>query len=235
MGGVDFARYNRFRHGNPEEYRAIKALGAEIEIHEGPHSTTRNDVALFMEPRLFGYSCIDVGDLTAVELEGRRLIRKQLDFYRAHMPGFENAWILDSASQMGTRHSRRLIGVKKVTRAEWLTGKVHEDEVAVSPPRNPKDPNVSIPLGCLVPVTLENLLAAGRNLSSDTASHTFLRLIPQAWEVGQAAGVAAAVAVGSGTRVRQVDVREVQRQLLGQGVYLSEPSLRSATPEPLPG
>ncbi len=109
-----------------------------------------------------------------------------------------------TAPQMGTRHSRRLTGVKTITREAWTGGILHEDEIAISPPPNPRNPNVSIPLGCLIPVGVDNLLAAGRNLSCDPATHTFLRLIPQCWEMGQAAGVAAAVAISSGVRVRDV-------------------------------
>ena len=94
----------------------------------------------------------------------------------------------------------------------------HEDEIGISPPPNVRYPNVSIPLGCMVPTALDGLLAAGRNLSSDTATHSFMREIPQCWAMGQAAGVAAAVAVAAGVRARDVDVAEVQRQLVKQGV-----------------
>ena len=127
---------------------------------------------------------------------------------------------MGTAPQMGTRHSRRLMGVKRVTREEWTAGKIHEDEIGISPPPNPGNPNLSIPLGCLIPPDVNNLLAAGRNLSCDAATHTFLRLVPQCWEMGQAAGVAAAISVGSGVPVRDVDVNEVRRQLLKQGVVL---------------
>lgn len=232
FGGVDMERYFDFRNSHKDEFDAVMARGAEVGVRDRPHHLPRNDVALFMGPRLSGYSCIDVDDLTAVEIESRRRMVRLLDFYRQNMPGFENAWILDTASQMGTRHSRRLIGVKKVTRPEWLTGVVQDDEIGVTATTSPKEPNVSIPLGCLVPRKLDNLLAAGRSLSCDAASHTFLRLVPQCWEMGQGAGVAAAVAVGAGVRVRDVDVREVQRQLLKQGVYLQAQVAEPSEPEP---
>ena len=51
--------------------------------------------------------------------------------------------------------------------------------------------------------------------------HSFLREIPQCWMTGQAAGVAAAIAAGTGTRPRDLDVRAIQRELLRQGAYLS--------------
>jgi hypothetical protein len=57
-------------------------------------------------------------------------------------------------------------------------------------------------------------------VSSDAASHSFLREIPQCWLTGQAAGVAAGVAVRCGVAPRAVPVGEVQAELLRQGVFL---------------
>ena len=133
------------------------------------------------------------------------------------------AALIDTSPQIGTRHSRRLIGAKRMSRDAWTAGGIHEDEIGVSPAPNVRYPNVSIPLGCLVPATVEGLAAAGRNLSSDPATHSFMREIPQCWAMGQAAGVAAAVAVAAGVRLRDVDVAEVRRHLAKQGAYLSAP------------
>jgi hypothetical protein len=221
-GGVDMERYLSFRREHPEEYQALMQQGKEIGVVDRPHVMPRNDVALFMAPKLSGYSPLDVNDLTAVEIEGRRRMMLMLDFYRRHIPGFGQAWLLDTSPQIGTRHSRRLIGMKKMHKQEWTTGVLHDDEVGVSPAPNIRYPNVSIPLGCMIPPTLDHLLAAGRNLSSDSASHSFMREIPQCWALGQAAGVAAAVAVNAGVHVRDVDITEVRGQLRRQGVYLHD-------------
>lgn len=219
-GGVDIDHYRRFRREQPDAYQAIMERGKAIGVVDRSHSMPRNDVALFMAPKLSGYSCLNVEDLTAVEIEGRRRMMRMLDFYRQHMPGFAQAWVLDTSPQLGTRHSRRLAGVKKMVRAEWAAGMIHADEVGVSPSPNRRFPNVSVPLGCLVPIAHDHLLAAGRNLSSDPTSHAFMREVPQCWLMGQAAGVAAAVAVYAGVRVRDVDIHEVRNQLAKQGVYL---------------
>ena len=77
-------------------------------------------------------------------------------------------------------------------------------------------------LGGMMSLGLDNLLAAGRNLSCDAVTHIFMREVPNCWAMGQAAGVAAAVAISAGVRVRDVDVGEVQRRLLRQGVPLHE-------------
>lgn len=219
-GSVDMERYRDFKRNHEEEFRAITAKARELGIPLRPHSMPRDDITLFMEPKMSGYSPLNVEDLTTVEIEGRRRMMEILDFYRRNMPGFEHAWILDTSSQIGTRHSRRLTGVKRMVREEWTAGKIQEDEIGVSPSPNTRYPNVSVPLGCLIPESLDNLLAAGRNLSSDPASHSFMREVPQCWLMGQAAGVAAAVAANAGVRVRDVDITEVRNQLVKQEVYL---------------
>ena len=103
------------------------------------------------------------------------------------------------------RHSRRLSGLAKVTRQQWATGRVWDDEIGVSTSLSPKFPNISVPYGALIPAELDNILGAGRHVACDASSHTFLREIPQCWLTGQAAGIAAALAAGSGRRPRDVD------------------------------
>ena len=221
-GGVDMEQHRDFQRNQPDKYRAIMARGRELGVVDRPHTMPRNDVTLFMAPKLSGYSPLSAEDLTTVEMEGRRLMMTMFDFYRQNLPGFEHAWVLDTSPQVGTRHSRRLTGVKQMVREEWTTGKIQEDEIGVSPSPNVRFPNVSVPFGCLVPESLDNLLAAGRNLSSDPASHSFMREVPQCWLLGQAAGVAAAIASNAGVRVRDVDISEVRGQLSKQGVVLND-------------
>ena len=90
----------------------------------------------------------------------------------------------------------------------------------MTPAVSPKFPNISIPYGALVPEKLDGLLAVGRHVSCDRNSHGFMREIPQCWLTGQAAGVAAAIAVKDGVEVRAVDIGSLQGELLRQGVYL---------------
>ena len=122
---------------------------------------------------------------------------------------------------IGVRHSRRLVGLAKVTRTQWDEGKVWDDEIGVSTSLSPKFPNISVPYGSLVPKGIDGVLGAGRHLACDASSHTFLREIPQCWLSGQAAGVAAALAVNAGVVPRQLNTRLIQRELLRQGTYLS--------------
>jgi hypothetical protein len=223
-GGVDMDRWIRFKREQPERLAELRERSIEtVGVFERPHVSWRNDIALFLGPRLSGLSGLDADDLTVVEVESRRRMLQLLELYRRHAPGFEKAWVLETASQVGVRHTRRLVGVRPIVRDEWERGVVYEDEVGVSPSLSPAFPSVSIPLGSLLPERLEGLLAAGRTIASDAQSHIFLREIPQCWVTGQAAGVAAAVAAARGVLPRRVEVREVQAELRRQGVFLQVP------------
>src|SRR5581483_7802146 len=187
LGGVDMERWIDFRTGDPDGFAAFMARGrAALGFFEKPFVSWRNDVALFMGPRLSGYSAIDVDDLTAVEIRSRELTVGHLDIYRQHAPGFAQAFLMLGAPQVGVRHSRRMQGLGAVTRADWVGGKVFDDEIGVSTSLAPKFPNVSVPYASLIPAGIDGLLAAGRHMSSDANSHTFLREIPQCWMTGQA-------------------------------------------------
>ena len=221
FAGVDMGRWIDFKAGQPDAFNAFMSKGREAcGLFERPFVSWRNDVALFMGPRQTGYSALDVDDLTEVEVRSHRAMEKHLAFYRAHAPGFENAYMMVSAPQIGVRHARRLKGVDAVLRTRWPDGVPLPDEVGVTPSVSPKFPNISIPYGALVPQALDGLLACGRHISCDKNSHGFMREIPQCWITGQAAGVAAALAVRDGVQPRNVSIAHLQEALLAQGVYL---------------
>jgi hypothetical protein len=222
IGGVDMERWLDFRWNNAQAFSEFMARGREaLGFFEKPFPSWRNDVALFMGPRLSGYSAVNVEDLTAVEIRSRQLAVGHVEIYGKYAPGFAGAFLMLGAPQIGVRHSRRITGTGKVTRSDWIAGRVWDDEIGVSTSLSPKFPNVSVPYGALVPAGLDGVLTAGRHIASDANSHTFLREIPQCWMTGQAAGTAAALAAAKGVQPRNVDPRKIQRALLKQGVYLS--------------
>lgn len=221
FGGVDMTRWIEFKAGQPEQFTEFMRRGREaVGLFERPFVSWRNDVALFMGPRQSGYSALNVDDLTEVEVRSHRLMAQHLDFFRGNAPGFENAFMMLSAPQLGVRHTRRLVGVGKMLRSQWASGQALPDEVGITPAVSPKFPNISIPYGALVPQQLDGLLAAGRHLSCDANSHGFMREIPQCWVTGQAAGTAAALAVAQRVEPRAVDIASLQAALLRQHVHL---------------
>ena len=221
-GGCDMARWIAFKTGDAAGFAAFMERGRSRcgGLFERPFVSWRNDVALFMGPRLSGYSAVDVQDLTEVEVRSHRLMAQHLEVYRAHAPGFEQAFLMLSAPQLGVRHSRRLPGVARVRREQWGEATPRPDEIGVSPSLSPKLPPVSVPYGCLLPRAVDRLLVAGRHVSSDAASHSFLREIPQCWLTGHAAGVAAGISVRHGVTPRAAPIGEVQATLLRQGAFL---------------
>lgn len=228
MGGVDMERWLAFRATDSEGFKQFMAEGRKaLGSFQQPLVGWRNDVALFMGPRLAGYDAVNVEDLNEIEMRSRRLTDAHVAYFRKHAPGFAGAFLMLGAPQIGVRHSRRLMGGAMVTRAQWPTGKVWDDEIGVSPTPSPKFPNISVPYGALVPVGLDGVLGAGRHVACDASSHTFLREIPQCWLTGQAAGIAAALAADQGCAPRALDVTRIQRILLAQGAYLS-PTIRAA-------
>lgn len=221
FGGVDMTRWIAFKAGQPEAFTDFMARGRqECGLFERPFVSWRNDIALFMGPRQTGYSALDVDDLTAVEVRSHRAMEQHLSFFRKNAPGFEDAYMMLSAPQIGVRHARRLSGVDAVLRSRWPDGTALPDEIGVTPAVSPKFPNISIPYGALVPEKLDGLLACGRHISCDRNSHGFMREIPQCWITGQAAGVAAALSVAQGVQPRAVNIQALQAELARQGVYL---------------
>jgi hypothetical protein len=238
--GVDFNRWLAFKRDDPAAHRQLmEDAGGELGFVERPVVGWRNDVALFLGPRLSGYSGVSVNDLTRVEVESRRRMVAHLDYFRRCAPGFENAWLMLSAPQIGVRHTRRLIGRHKLTSDDWRAGTVHEDEIGVSPSPSQTFANVSVPYGALVPRELDNVLVGGRHLASDPQTQAFMREIPQCWMTGQAAGAAAALAAADGVPAGEVDIAKLQTELRRQGVYLhgdagpgALPSLVASGPAP---
>jgi hypothetical protein len=229
-GGVDMTRWIAFKTGDAAGFAAFMDRGRSLcgGLFERPFVSWRNDIALFMGPRLSGYSAVDIQDLTEVEVRSHRLMAQHLEVYRAYAPGFADAFLMLSAPQLGVRHSRRLPGVARVVRERWSDAAPHEDEIGVSPSLSPKLPPVSVPYGCLLPRTLDGLLAAGRHVSSDAASHSFLREIPQCWLTGQAAGAAAGLSARLGCAPRALPIEKLQAELQRQGVFLRMPAEAAA-------
>jgi ribulose 1,5-bisphosphate synthetase/thiazole synthase len=163
--------------------------------------------------------CLDVAELTRLEMEHRRSIWKRVQQMR-RTPGGEKLFLLQTAPQLGVRISRLLAGTRQLTYAEAREGRKFPDTIAVGGAQNAQHRGWPIPYGVMVPRKLDNLLAAGRCVCVDEALIEDMRLIASCLTTGHAAGAAAALAVQSGCRPRDVDVSKLQKLLLRQGAYL---------------
>ena len=208
-GGVDYAAYADWTREKPEEARAFSKELMELAGYRTMFFPAGCNDVVWFNNWLNGRLCIDLKDIRETEFIVRNSIRKLLEFCRERCAGFEKAYLLDIAPQLGVRCSRRLDGQVYMTMKDLAANRPFEDVIAWSTTTGSSVP-VEIPYGCIVPKGVENLLAPGRHLSADPEAIGPLQLIPQCCQTGQAAGVAAAVAVKDGTTTAAVDIKKVQ-------------------------
>ena len=183
---------------------------------------------------------LDPFDFTRAEREGREQARQAADFLCRYVPGFENAYLLDTSNQIGLRSSRRLRGLATVTEADARGLRRYPDSIARSswnidiwPADSYTAPAVDhtsdevkarrerlkageyfdIRYGCIVAAGIDNLLMAGRCLSAEHVAESSLRIQQTCMATGQAAGVAAALSLQQNTTPRELDPMAVVAQL----------------------
>lgn len=164
---------------------------------------------------------LDIAELSRLEVEHRRSIRKRMDKIR-QTAGGEQLFLLQTAPQIGVRITRLLAGVHKMTAAEARSGTRYADTIAVGGTYGgtAKQPGFAIPYGAMVPKKIDNLIAAGRCLDAETSMVEDMRLIATCLLTGHAAGAAAGLAAQDKCRPRDVDVPKLQQLLVKQGAYL---------------
>jgi hypothetical protein len=185
--------------------------------------TSREDV-IWVNNNVPYLSGLSVDDLTRLEVDGRNRMRITHDFLKKRMPGFENSFIIDTASQIGVRCSRRLIGEYVVTASEICSGVVFPDTIMMGPDFrynfSREHPHWHVPYRSLVPRKVKNMLVSGRCISTDTVTNDLLAPIQYCFATGQAAGTAAAIAVKDKVNTAQVDIKKLQKRLSEQKVPL---------------
>jgi hypothetical protein len=213
LAGVDFDEAERFEQENPREARALNRQAKRIlggAWDKWWLKTPLPGVAWCNCPHMTGFDGTKVEDLTGAEFEGRRKINEAVEYVTTHMPGFQNAYLLDVAEQMGVRQTRLLTGEYVVTKEDVVTRRHFTDSVA-------RGRDYYTPYRALLPRSVEQLLVAGRHYSATPEAQRMSREIPPCMAMGEAAGVAATVALETGRSVRDVDVHEVQRRLRAVG------------------
>lgn len=175
-------------------------------------------------------------DLTRAEIVCRKQMFEVEAFLREYAPGYERCYIIDSASLIGIRETRHFVGEKRLEREDIETARFYEDWAVRGAQFNFDVHNISgagldetgvqkkfkqrsgytIPYGCLIPKGLKNVLLAGRCISGSHIAHSNFRAMPICFGMGEAAGVAAALAARGGTDVRDIDLAELQAVLVGE-------------------
>jgi hypothetical protein len=172
--------------------------------------------------------CTDAQDLTRAEIEGRREAIAVLNFLRRQVPGYKNARLRYTATHIGPRESRRIVGEYTLSAEDVLKLADFDDtvcrghhpmDVHGTPGRagvyKPLAPGASyaIPARCLVARGVDNLLAAGRCISADRNALGSARVTGTCMATGQAAGTMAALAAKRACPVRDVPFAEIKQAL----------------------
>jgi len=223
MGGVNHAAFQEWKKVNPEASKALfsgLAQTAGFRIAGFPQAPTS---IYWMNNWHSNRDCATIKDATETEMNTRNTIRDVLEYYKEVCPiAFKDAYLYDIAPQLGTRCSNRLVGEYVMTVEDFALAPKFDDVIAWHSTicRINDCAPVEIPYRALLPQGVDNLLCPGRHISADDVAIDWLNLIPQCIGTGQAAGVAAAVAVADGTTTRTVDIRKVQNILIDQDVPL---------------
>lgn len=162
---------------------------------------------------------LDVRELSKIEMMHRKSAWNYVEMMRK-TPGYEDVFLLSTCTEIGVRATRLLDGVKQISKKTAISCTKFEDTVAVSGDDSFKHPEFAIPYGALLPKSVDNVIAAGRCISTAPDLIDRVRLIPVCVVTGHAAGVAAALAAKGGVVPREVPVQEIQKVLKSQGAYL---------------
>lgn len=213
LANVDCDAAERFEQERPEEAHRVnreakRILGGAWELWW--LRTPLPGVIWCNCPHMSGFDGTSVEDLTRVEFEARERIDAVIAFVRERYEGFENAYLLDVAAQTGVRQSRLLLGEYVVTKEDVLDRRHFADSVA-------RGRDYYTPYRSLLPLGIEQLLVAGRHYSATPEAQRSSREIPPCIAMGEAAGVAAALALDAEVPVRAVDVARLQQRLREQG------------------
>ena len=185
--------------------------------------------------RLMNIDSTDNESLTEAEMLGRKQADEIFRFIRKYIPGCENARLLSTASHVGIRESRHIQGEYRLSTADFLECRVPEDSILLAansvdvhgrfgPTSNEyvtiNGSYYGVPYRSLLPVQVDQMLLAGRCISSDSTAAGAVRVMPPCMAMGQAAGIASAIAVKSQCTVREIDVQLLRIRLKENGAYL---------------
>lgn len=206
LGGVDTDAAERFEQENPKEARAInrtikRLLGGAWELWW--LKTPLPGVVWCNAPHMTGFDGSDPDDLTRAEFAARDRIVEAMVYVKEHLPGFADCYVIDAAPQMGVRQTRLLEGEYVMTKDDVTSRRHFADSVA-------RGRDYYYPYRSLLPREVDQLLVAGRHYSATPDAQKSSREIPPCMAMGQAVGVAAALAVDSGILVRDVPAADIQ-------------------------
>ena len=225
---VDTKKAIEFEFSHPEEYKKIdrqarRVIGGAWGM--GWLKTPLPGVVWCNCPHMPGYDGLTPEHMVAAEYEGRERMMNLLAYARENVPGFENAKMLGAAEQMGIRQTRLLQGEYVVTKDDVSSRRYFQDTVC-------RGRDYYTPYRSLLPKGIDNLIVAGRHYSVDSDAQKLSREIPPCMSQGEAAGVAATLALEGDIALRQVDHKDIQKRMRAQGADPGDAPSANALIEP---
>lgn len=174
-------------------------------------------------------------DLTRGQIEARDQIHRCFRFLKGRFPGFEEAYMVSSSSQVGVRETRRIIGLYTLTREDVLEARKFPDTIALGAypidihrakqndiffEQIARGDAYGVPYRCLVPADVDGLLVAGRCASATREALGAIRVQLMCMAMGEAAGAAAALCARENVQPRHLDPALLQNTLRAQGAIL---------------
>ena len=237
LGNVDHEKYLACK---PEINPLYKKLRAEGKIQNPREdvlvfNTVLDGILHFNTTRVVKLDPTNAEDVTRAEITAREQVFEMIDFLRENFEAFRDCVLLSTGMQIGARESRMIVGEYTLTQEDLLACTRFPDSIAVcnydidihSPDGSgtshyyfPDGQYYTIPYRTLIPRGACNLLVAGRCVSATHEAQASLRIMPTCATLGEAAGVAASIAVTLKKDVREIDVDFLRHSLREKGARI---------------
>ncbi|MEZ4674064.1 MAG: FAD-dependent oxidoreductase [Caldilineaceae bacterium] len=208
----------------------------ELGLYAGPYPATFSGRDVYFNATRTPGDNTNPVDWTTAEIQGRRDAWTMFELWQKELPEFAESYFMTSGPVAGARESRRIVGDYVLTGDDVRLGKMHDDVVVLGAwrldrhPANapgyhdiPWTPPYAIPYGTLLPQGIDNLLVAGRCHSATSEALASSRVTATAMGMGQAAGIAAALATNAGKSTREVKLSQLQEHIIKAGGILTAP------------
>lgn len=192
----------------------------------GLFSARCNNGTMLINSNWFYGDCYNIVEESEREEEGRLLAEMQADFLIKYFPGFENSYLLETATEIGHRISRTFAGKTQMSQDDFKDGKKFDDVIGLvgevdrrtKPYGLMKNPG-NLPLSILIGDKPANAIV-GSAKNPSTEKPGMIRGQAGCLVLGRGAGVAAAVAAKQNVPVNSVGISGVQEELRRQDMVL---------------
>lgn len=237
VGNIDTDKFYESRDRLQELYKEHLAAGKFMNPRENIliMRTPIPNVLHFNTTRVIKKNPTSPTEVTEAEIIARRQVYEIYDFIKQHADGMENSYLAMTAAEIGVRESRMIVGDYVLTESDCINCVKFDDAIAACnydiDIHNPEGSGTShyyfdpgkyytIPYRSLIPKGIDNLIVAGRCISSDHGAQASYRIMPTVCCIGEAAGAAVAHALDEGVPPREIDVKSLQNDLTASGAFL---------------